>query len=202
VWKVARVAFVVLLAWSLLAWVAARWLIVSVELPQADAIVVLSGSAAYVERTQRAAAAYRAGRAPRIVLTDDGQRGGWSSAEQRNPLFVERAVEELRRNGVPAASIEVAPGLALGTHEEALLLRGYAEARGLRSLIFVTSGYHSRRAWWTLRRVFAGRDIQLGVDAVAPGAQTPAPGSWWLTTRGWRQVAGEYVKLAYYQTHY
>ena len=198
-WQRARVAFVVLVAWALVAWGAARWLVVRAELPRADAIAVLSGSAAYVERARHAAAAYHAGRAPRIILTNDGERGGWSSAEQRNPLFVERARAELIAAGVPADSIEIAPGLASGTHEEALLLRDYAAARGLRSIIFVTSGYHTRRAWWTLQRVFVGSSVELGLDAVAP---TPAPYAWWLTPRGWRQVAGEYVKLVYYWTRY
>lgn len=203
--KVARVCFIVLVAlacWSLIAWGAARALVVSSELPRADAVAVLAGSAAYVERVSRAAQLYREGRAPRVVLTDDGQRGGWSSAEQRNPLFVERATAELVRLGVPTERIEVVPGLALGTYSEAGLLRRHAESRGLRSVLFVTSAYHSRRAWWSLRKVFDGSAVEIGIDAVAPGAQTPPAHSWWLTPRGWREVTSEYAKLVYYRAHY
>ncbi|MDT7605003.1 MAG: hypothetical protein QOF61_3000, partial [Acidobacteriota bacterium] len=36
----------------------------------------------------------------------------------------------------------------------------------------------------------------------ATGGESPAPYGWWLTARGWREVAGEYVKLVYYWTHY
>ncbi|HJS23271.1 MAG TPA: hypothetical protein VJ751_02790, partial [Pyrinomonadaceae bacterium] len=84
---------VFILVWPVLAWVAARALIVSATLNSADAIVVMSGSSTYVERTQKAAELYRQGRAPLVLLTDDHTRGGWSSALQRNPFFVERATE-------------------------------------------------------------------------------------------------------------
>ena len=200
--RIARAVLVALACWSVIAWVAARSLVVSSELGRADAIAVLAGSAVYVERADRAAQLFREGRAPRVVLTDDGQRGGWSAAEQRNPPFVERAVAELVRQGVPADRVEVAPGLALGTYSEAGLLRRYAEARGFRSVLFVTSAYHSRRAWWSLGRAFAGSAVEIGIDPVAPGAQTPPAHSWWLTSRGWREIAGEYGKLVYYRAHY
>jgi uncharacterized SAM-binding protein YcdF (DUF218 family) len=200
--RVAVVVVVILVAWSLIAWVAASALVVTSGLPRADAIAVLAGSAAYVERADRAAQLYREGRAPRIVLTDDKQRGGWSSAEQRNPLFVERAADELVRLGVPSERIEIARGAALGTYNEAWLLRHHAESRGLRSVLFVTSAYHSRRAWWSLRRAFDGSGIEIGIDAVARGAQTPSPYSWWLTPRGWREITSEYAKLVYYRAHY
>lgn len=189
-------------AWPLLAWLAARELVVSAELRRADALVVLSGSAAYIERTHRAAELFREGRAPVILLTDDGQRGGWSQAEQRNPSFNERAAAELERQGVGRERIETLPGVVTGTHEEALRLREYAASRGLRSLLLVTSPYHSRRAWWTLRRVFQGSGIEIGLDVPARAEQTPPPALWWLYGRGWRQVPGEYLKLAYYWANY
>jgi uncharacterized SAM-binding protein YcdF (DUF218 family) len=72
----------------------------------------------------------------------------------------------------------------------------------LRSLIVVTSPYHSRRALWSLRKVFAGSGVEVGIDPVAPGGQSPAPYMWWTTRRGWREVAGEYAKLVYYHAHY
>lgn len=186
----------------MLAWVAARALIVEAELPRADALVVLSGSGAYLERTGEAARLFREGRAPLVVLTNDNQTGGWSVAEQRNPLFVERAAAELERAGVPRESIKVLPQPVAGTHDEAVLLRSYAEAHDLRSLLVVTSAYHSRRAWWTLRRVFRGGGVEVGIKPVAPGWQTPPPSRWWWHSEGWRAVATEYVKQIYYWLHY
>lgn len=190
---------IVLLAWSLLAWGLARSLIVRAELPHADALVVLSGAATYRERTRRAAELWKQGRAPRIIITNDRQMSGWSRAEQRNPFFYELAVAQLRGDGVPPDKIEVLPEQISGTYEEALLLKVYAEKNKLRSVIVVTSAYHSRRALWTMRRVFAGTGISIGLEPAPAGQQTPTPATWWLHVRGWQMVAGEYVKMVYYR---
>lgn len=193
---------VFIIVWWILTWVAARALIVSAPLASADAIVVLSGSSTYIERTQKAAELYRQGRAPLVFLTDDHQRGGWSSALQRNPYFVERATNRLIEQGVPAEKIRIVPGLASSTHEEALLVKDYATAQGVRSILIVTSAYHSRRALRSLRQSFAGMGTAVGVEPVPPGSQTPSPAFWWLQFKGWRSVGGEYVKLIYYWLKY
>jgi len=185
--------------WVLVAWGAARFLIVSTPLHHADAIVVLSGSAVYQERTQRAAEYYRQGLANRILLTNDNLRGEWSSAEQRNPFFYERARNNLLILGVPADRVEVVPQPVTNTYDEAEALREYAVTHGLRSLLIVTSAYHSRRALWTLNRVFAGTGIEISLQSIETGEQTPPPLTWWLHVRGWRMLVGEYVKNVYYR---
>jgi len=191
-----------LAAWSFVAWIAAKALIVSAELPRADAIVVLAGSSAYVERTRLAAKLFHEERAPRIILSNDTEQSGWSNELQRNPYFVERAVEELTRAGVPESDIEILPGAISTTYDEASLLRVYAKTHDLRSILVVTSAYHSRRALWTFRKVFNGTGIDIGLTAVAPGEQTPSPATWWFHWGGWRSVAGEYPKLVYYWLRY
>jgi uncharacterized SAM-binding protein YcdF (DUF218 family) len=191
-----------LVVWSLLAWGAARALILSAELERADAVVVLGGSGSYIERAQSAAQLFREGRAPRIILTNDGQRSGWSSSEQRNPFFFERAREELERAGVPAERIQVLPPVVSSTYEEALVLREYTTMHGLRSILVVTSPYHSRRALWMLQRVFAKSGVEVGLKPSAAGEQTPRPVSWWLYPSGWSIITSEYAKLFYYWLRY
>lgn len=198
----ACIALVTLVTATLIAWVAAKALIVRSDLARADAIVVLAGSATYLERTDWASQLYKEGRAPIIILTNDNVQGGWSVAEQRNPMFVELAVEELRRQGVPAEKIKTISEAVSSTHEEALRLREYAIGHDLRSILIVTSSYHSRRARWTLRRVFEGSGIAIGLDAPGPGVQTPAPATWWWHGSGWQIVPGEYVKIIYYWMKY
>lgn len=192
--------------WPPLAWGAARWLAAGAGSPPqaapADAIVVLAGSSTYAERARRAAALFGEGRAPRVVLTNDALKGGWSEAEQRNPLFVERAAAELRRAGVPADKIEIIWRPVASTYEEGARLREYAAERNLRSLTVVTSAYHARRARWTLRQALRGSGVAVEVEGVAPGEQSPAPSTWWLHRLGWRMVAGEYLKLVYYRLAY
>ena len=97
---------------------------------------------------------------------------------------------------------KLAPGQALGTYEESLLVRDYATAHNLKRLLIVTSGYHSRRALWSMRRACEGSGIEVGIDSAPTGWQTPSPWAWWRKRWGWKIVGGEYVKMIYYWTKY
>jgi uncharacterized SAM-binding protein YcdF (DUF218 family) len=187
-----------LLVWSVAAWLAAKWLIVFHPLDHADAIVMLSGSSTYVERTQHVAELYREGRAPRIVLTNDGGQGSWSDEEGRNPYYFERARNQLLNRGVPLEAISVLPQVVTSTHDESSLLRVYSEQSRLKSLLLVTSSFHSRRAFTDFEKSFKGSNCQLGIDPVAPSGEKFGPGTWWLHWRGWTTIPSEYFKLAYY----
>lgn len=183
-------------------WLAAKALIVSSDLPAADAIVVLAGSSTYLERTQLAARIFFEGRSPIIILTNDGQRGGWSNERELNPLFVERAVADLGRRGVPSDRIKIVPGTANSTHDEAMQLRRYAIENQLRSMLLVATPYQTRRARWDFNRVFRGTSVVVGIVAAPPGEQSPGPATWWLHPLGWKLVPGEYAKLVYYVLRY
>ena len=189
-------------AWVVGAWFAASSLIVSVPLEHADVIVVLSGSGTYTERASRAAKLYRAGVARTVIITNDNRQGGWSTVEQRNPYFYERATAQLLMEGVSAADIVVLPDVVHGTHDEAVLLRKHAETVPFKSMVIVTSAYHSRRALRAMEKSFAGTDVKIGIDPVPPGNQTPKPATWWLHLQGWEDVALEYVKTVYYLCRY
>jgi len=186
------------IGWVVLAPALANYLIVEKPLEHADTIIVLSGSAVYKERTRKAAELYKQGLAPRIFITDDGERSGWSNVENTNPPFVELEQRELISNGVSADAITVLPGVVSGTDQEAKALAAELAARPLDSVMIVTSAYHSRRALRTFERMFAGKAVTLGIEPAAPGENTPPPAYWWLKPRGWQTVAGEYVKSAVY----
>ena len=198
--RVLKVLVLVLAVWVILAWVAGRALIVKAEIGSADALVVLSGSSSYLERTQKAAELFRQGRAPVVLLTNDHTRGGWSQPLQTNPYFVDRATEELIKQGVPAERIRIVPGVAESTRSEALIVKDYAAAHGFRSVLIITSAFHSRRPLRTFRTSFAGTGIIVGLDP-SSGLRTSAA-LWWLSPSGWRDVAGEYIKLVYYWSKY
>ena len=193
---------VVAATWVLLAWLAAEGLIVREPLDHADAILVLSGSAAYEERTSKAAELYRSGIARKIILTNDNRQGGWSKTELRNPYYYERARAELIRNSVSPDDIIVLPEPVYGTHDESLVLRRNLEPASYRSIVIVTSAFHSRRALWTLKRTFAETGTTIGVEPVPPGGQTPGPALWWLHRQGWDDVPVEYLKIIYYRLRY
>jgi uncharacterized SAM-binding protein YcdF (DUF218 family) len=195
-----RCAILFAVAWPLLAWLAAEALVTNPAPAQADAMLVLAGSSTFKERTHQAAQLFREGLAPKIILTNDNQESGWSAELQTNPLYVQRAASELKSCGVPEEKIEVVPETVSSTRDEAARVREYAMSSGLRSLLVVTSAYQVRRARWTFAQVFANSGVLVSFSSVPPGDQTPRPLTWWLHRRGWRMVAGEYVKLAYYFT--
>lgn len=191
-----------ILIWPLVAWVGARLLITEAPLANADAIVVLGGSSSYKERTREAAKLLLAGRAPRLLITNDNQRGPWSNEEERNLYFYERSLEEIRKAGVPVSNVELLLQPVAGTHDEAAVIRQYAEEHKLHSVLIVTSAYHSRRALWVFSRVFRDTGVQIGLISVKPGDESPRPATWWLSLRGWRLVPTEYVKMIYYVIKY
>ena len=202
--KVLVVIFASFVAWLFFAPVFAKVLIVGKPLEKADAILVLGGSSTYIERTNAAAELFKKGIAPKILLTDDGEKAGWSKTEKRNPPYVELARANLTSNGVPLENIEILQPEVSGTIYEARVLAEKAKTDNLRSVLIVTSAYHTRRSLQTFTRHFAeiALPAEFGVFGVPPGFQTPTPLWWWLSPRGWSLVAGEYVKILFYRLFY
>ncbi len=197
--------FVIFIAvWIFIAPFLAERLIVEKTIEKADVIVVLGGSSVFIERTLEAAQLYKKGIAPKIVLTNDGTNAGWSKSEQRNPPFVELAKQSLIGQGVPEEAIGILPEQVHGTDDEAELLQKKALENGWKSILIVTSAYHTRRALWTFEKVFAEKNAatEIGIESALTGQQTPPPFYWWLTARGWQMVAGEYIKSVYYWVYY
>jgi uncharacterized SAM-binding protein YcdF (DUF218 family) len=202
--KALIISLLLFIVWIFLAPFLAKNLIIEKPLEKADAIIVLAGSHTYLERTRKAAELFKSGVAPKIFLTDDGEQSGWSTAEQRNPPFVELARDSLIANGVAAENIEILQPKVSGTIDEARVLSEKARAANLNSVLIVTSAYHTRRAFSTFQKVFAKNNREVGIGIVAPpaGEQTPNPAYWWLSRFGWRMVAGEYVKSVGYWLYY
>lgn len=202
--KVSIIFLLLFVVWVFLAPFLAENLIVEKKLEKADAILILGGSSTYIERTRKAAELYNNGVAPKVFLTNDGGKGGWNVQEQRNPYFYEKARWELIANGVLAENIEVLPEIVEGTHDEAVLFEKTARERKLKKILMVTSAYHTRRALSTFLEVFGqnSADAEIGITSPPAGGQTPKPFLWWVSPKGWRFIAGEYVKIVGYWLFY
>jgi uncharacterized SAM-binding protein YcdF (DUF218 family) len=187
-------------SWVPLAWLLADYLIVEKPLKKVDAILVLAGSESYIERCWEAAVNFKKGIAPKIILTNDGIQGGWNQKEQRNPYFVESARLELINRGVPENAIETLETVVRGTNEEADLMVQIVASRELKSLLLVTSDYHSRRALWTFKRAMSRNNLSPEIGIISPrgGYSTLSRSSWWTTLAGYKIVGLEYTKIVYY----
>jgi uncharacterized SAM-binding protein YcdF (DUF218 family) len=174
---------------------AAAFLVVEDPLQPAAAIVVLGGGTPF--RALEAAALYRAGWAPRVVLTrpadDQKQRAlhslGISSTEEWE---VNRAV--LLRVGVPASAIDVVSDQVGDTLEE---LRTVHRAMGgeFARIILVTSKVHTRRVRLIWQRLGAPRPA-----AILRAARLDAfePTDWWSERASAQAVLHEYLGIANY----
>lgn len=194
------VFFAVVGIWILIAPFLPQFLIIEKPLEKADAIWVLGGSRAYLERTKLAAELYKKGVAPKIFVVNDGVFGGWNQEEKKNLPFYELSRRELVSNGVPNEAIEVLSENVTGTDWEAKLCAKVVREKQIKSLLLVTSAYHSYRAFWTFERIFSGEkeDIILGVVHAELDDEKFPTFLWWLSSKNLQNVFGEYLKFIYY----
>lgn len=160
---------------------------------RADALVVMAGSR--FERVPAAARLYHLGAAPRILLTNDGVRSAWSPEHKRNLSEVEWAREQLLELGVPDGAIALLEFTKSGSYYDALNTRKFVQTDGkVRSLLVVTSHYHSQRTLWSFQRIFSGTEVEIGVY---PIPKDPHYKGRWL-----RVLTVELMKLFYYRIYY
>ena len=141
-----------------------------------DVIVVLGGG--YGERPDRAAELFKAGVAPKIILTGAGD------AVDNKRLLVNR--------GVAADAIEL-EAASKSTKENAQFTIPLLRAAGAHRVILVTSWYHSRRSLNCFRHY--APDLEFYSRQAGPGPNE--------TRRQFtRYVVSEYVKAAGYWVCY
>lgn len=157
-------------------------------LEKADAIVLLSGS--YKERAPAVLELVRNGYADKVLLTNEGDVGGWSPKYNRNLSQVEWVEESLVASGVKREQIFKLPGYVDSTMSEAVEASRYVQQKGMKKIIIVTSDYHLTRALWAFRKAFDGYAAELMVYPAVSGAPK-------VETR-----IVEFAKLIYYQVRY
>lgn len=134
-----------------------QWLVVSVPMEKADALIVLGGEP--LARPLEAARLYKKGVASQVFVTGQGDA-------TRNRQILIGA-------GVPAAKIVTEPA-ASTTYSNATLLKPLLEADQVRTALIVTSPFHTRRALATFRKVMP--NIQFGITEASIG--------WWGRPEG------------------
>ncbi len=161
---------------------AGRYLLAKDELKPADVIVVLGGEKS--ERVEYGVKLFKEGwsRKDRIIMTGGPVVGRYTWAG----LMKEQA-EEL---GIPGGDIILADR-SMSTEEDALYTAGIVRRGRYKSLILVTSPYHSRRASIYFRRMIPGVTI---VSAPVEKSWFSFEG-WWKRPRDRDMVFSEYSKF-------
>lgn len=159
------------------------------DLRQADAIVVLAGNSPY--RAQHAAELYRAGWAPRVLISNElvlshGVEASWLTLREAGLVKLDLPDEAL----VPLEPV------AQSTHHEATVSREVMLQNGWRSAILVTDPFHMRRALWAFHGVWD----KAGLEVIASPAENSkyTVENWWRDPNRATRVVQEYVKYPYY----
>jgi uncharacterized SAM-binding protein YcdF (DUF218 family) len=176
---------------------AGRYLVVQQPLEHSDAIVVLAGTRA--ERWLEGMDLYRAGWAPRIVLSRGRMEAGERRLHEmgiRFPADADLASDAMIQMKVPAEAIQMLPDDLDNTAQEAAAARKLATVSGWTRIIVVTSKYHSRRSAYAFAREFSGVPIRVLVRASNYDASVP--NRWWSTRQDFRFVTSELQKLVAY----
>jgi len=147
---------------------AAEYWMVDEPAPHADVIVVLGDDNFYADRATRAAQLFRQGVAPEVVVSGKRLRPNAGLSELMEHDLVER--------GVPKEKIDKLTHDASDTIEEAQVLEKVARDGRWKSLVVVTSNYHTRRVRYIYEKVFP-RGITVTVASAPDGDFDPQ--KWW-----------------------
>jgi uncharacterized SAM-binding protein YcdF (DUF218 family) len=177
---------------------AGRYLVVQDPLERSDVIFVLAG--ARVERWLEAVDLYRAGWAPRILLSAGRVEIAELQLRERGIRFPAEA--ELIRDAmvqmeVPADAITIIPDALDNTAHEAAASHGVLRANGWTRLIVVTSKYHTRRTMFAFHRELKGTPVRAIVRWTRYDESTPE--RWWAQRGDARFVVMETQRLLLYR---
>jgi uncharacterized SAM-binding protein YcdF (DUF218 family) len=173
-----------------------EYLITEYPLEKADAIAVLSGDVP--ARILEAIDIYKQGYAPIIILTMDEKPAGYDEMRSLGIKMPEgHDINQMiaLKLGVPAASIIIIDKRVDSTYTEVTALYDFLKKRNLKSVVLVTSKYHTTRATKLFNFVTNG-PIKL---ITRPSKyDTFDARHWWKVKRDVKQVLSEYEKLADY----
>lgn len=155
-------------------------------LSKSDVIIVLSGDGG--SRVKTGAMLYKAGYAPRILMT-----GG--------PLFVSTYADYMadyaQSLGIPAKAI-ILERRAVSTYTNATDSLSVLESMDMKRVIVVTSKYHTRRSYAVFRSVFPpGVDIHI----VAAPDEIDYD-RWWTDSQMAEPILIEWAKRFFYLLNY
>jgi uncharacterized SAM-binding protein YcdF (DUF218 family) len=173
---------------------AGRFLVVDTPNATADALVVLNTGSEYYPRLLEAAERYRQGQTRKIVLNGNRKTPTLRTIEKKGfrscCAWDADGIAILHLYGVPRdAVITLSIEDAYDTISEARAVGDSLVAMGIKSVLVVSSKYHSRRAGFIWKNLFQGK---LEVFPASSRHDPFDPESWWTRGRQIRWVMAEY----------
>ena len=166
-----------------LRFVAESW-VIDEPAPHADAIVVLGDDNFYADRATRAAELFRQGVAPVVVASGRRLRPNAGVSELIEHDLVER--------GVPKERVIRFTHDADNSKEEAIAVTKLAGDHHWKSLVLVTSNYHTRRALYIFSKV-APTGTLVSVASARDGDFDPT--RWWEKRKSIKLFTHELVGM-------
>lgn len=167
-----------------------EWLIHQDKIEKADAILVLGGGRE--ERILEGVTLYQRGYGKYLIMT----------GEFFEPLFYKKTLHWALQGKALAHSRGVSnehiiPILnSLSTRDDATLSRAECRKRGFNSLIIISEPFHTKRAYYTFKKVYKNSGIKIMMYPVQNSWYKKD--TWWLSEKGLLVTNEEYVKFVYY----
>jgi len=140
----------------------------------------------YQRRTLDVIRYFKSGYAPLIILSS-GKDQTFSEVEIIRSLLINR--------GIPQHAIQILEKYPRSTFENVALVKGTLTERGVKSILLITSPYHSRRALWVWRRAMPEL-VVLAPAVVDTPKESP---QWGVSVDQIKVICYEYLAIAYYR---
>ncbi|WP_022850351.1 YdcF family protein [Limisalsivibrio acetivorans] len=169
---------------------------------KSERMLILGGSV--FNRTKKAMELYRRGYGERVLLTrvNDIMYPEWVKERHPDMVMDENTLvaELLRREGVPFRFLDTTIQ-ATSTFDEAWELVRDAEKHDYKSVIIVTSDYHTMRARYAFRKVLDKADTDLSISMAAAPNDIFDETNWWKTEAGLKRIVVESFAYIFYLFH-
>ncbi|RLB05438.1 MAG: hypothetical protein DRG50_07210 [Deltaproteobacteria bacterium] len=175
-----------------------RYLIYQEPPQKADLIAILANWEDTIVRVRAGADLYKKGLAKRVFICRMERMEGLEEIKKLGIFIPENrdlAIIVLEGLGVPLAAIETSKREVTSTREEAKEVCSFVEKKGYKSILLVTSKYHSRRAYLIFKDVLKG---QAKVISTPSSYDSYNPEGWWKKEKDTKRVIHEYEKLLLY----
>ena len=161
-------------------------------------IVVLNGRD--TERSLAVVDLYKQGYANLIIMAKGGKQPGsdefWKRVGDKfnEKIFFQKAIEAM---GIPEYAFKLIGEGVTSTYDEAMATNAFLKKNSFKSVILVTSKWHSKRAYLTFRSVLDKRN-EIKITVVPSRYDSFNPRGWWTNKADAELICYEYVRLIYY----